>query len=215
MNFVQWSFETRLDTRTIVFPDGCRDIIVVERADAGPTVLLTTWDYLARSVAVPCGSRLTGFRLRPGAALDCSVLADCPPEPDRVAAFLQTGLHIDSELTDLVDVLAGAPSVELAAKRVGVRTRTLQRRLRAAGVPPPDFWRLLGRARRAAAESASHPRLAEIAASCGYSDQAHMTREFVRWFGATPRQLLRQPKALAELCQPGLGNWTGEHNSTR
>jgi AraC-like DNA-binding protein len=57
--------------------------------------------------------------------------------------------------------------------------------------------------------------LAEIACDCGYSDQAHMTREFVRWFGKTPTWLCRDVRLLDLLNQPALDNWTGEHISTR
>jgi AraC-like DNA-binding protein len=37
-----------------------------------------------------------------------------------------------------------------------------------------------------------------------------MTREFVRWFGRTPVQLRRNPAAMTDLAQPGLGNWSVE-----
>jgi AraC-like DNA-binding protein len=82
-------------------------------------------------------------------------------------------------------------------------------------LPPPDFWRLLGRARRAAGRIASGARLAEVADDAGYSDQAHMTRELARWFGMSPGQLRRSAPALDALLQPALGNWTGEQISTR
>ncbi|MBI1651000.1 hypothetical protein C6Y62_12440 [Hyphomicrobium sulfonivorans] len=44
----------------------------------------------------------------------------------------------------------------------------------------------------------------------GYSDQAHMTREFVRWFGRSPEKLRQNPSAMSDLLQPGLGNWSEE-----
>ena len=37
-----------------------------------------------------------------------------------------------------------------------------------------------------------------------------MTREFVRWFDWTPDQLRRNPAVIADLAQPGLGNWSVE-----
>jgi AraC-like DNA-binding protein len=45
------------------------------------------------------------------------------------------------------------------------------------------------RAQRAWRASPSPVCLAEIAAACGYADQAHLTREFVDLAGCTPRQL--------------------------
>lgn len=62
---------------------------------------------------------------------------------------------------------------------------------------------------------ADHASLTDVAHSTGFTDQAHMTREFVRWFGQTPGGLRRQPKVLDMLRQPALGNWTGEQISTR
>ncbi|MCV0349614.1 MAG: helix-turn-helix domain-containing protein [Nitratireductor sp.] len=88
--------------------------------------------------------------------------------------------------------------------------RTLQRRFKHLSLPTPAFWRQLGRARRAVQALPCRVPLAEIAAHYGYSDQAHMTREFVRWFGWTPVQLRRNPAAIADLAQPGLGNWSLE-----
>ena len=42
-----------------------------------------------------------------------------------------------------------------------------------------------------------------------------MTRDFVRWFGATPAVLRRDHGLLGTLDQPGLGNWAGEQISIR
>jgi len=101
-------------------------------------------------------------------------------------------------------------SVHRLARQQGVSERTLQRRFSDLSLPTPAFWRQLGRARRAVQALQCRVPLAEIAAHYGYSDQAHMTREFVRWFGRTPVQLRRNPASMTDLAQPGLGNWSGE-----
>ena len=62
---------------------------------------------------------------------------------------------------------------------------------------------------------ADHSSLTDVAHSTGFTDQAHMTREFARWFGQTPRNLRRKPNVLDVLRQLALGNWTGEQISTR
>jgi AraC-like DNA-binding protein len=57
--------------------------------------------------------------------------------------------------------------------------------------------------------------LADIACAAGCADQAHMTRDVVRWFGVTPAELRRNRELLGTLDQPGRGNWTGEQISIR
>ena len=122
----------------------------------------------------------------------------------------------DNESIHLIDALAEPEaSTRKVAKLAGVSERTLQRRFKRDQLPSPDFWRLLGRVRRAAQALADEIPLAQLADIFGYSDQAHMTREFVRWFRATPTQIRQNPDLLKQICQPGLGNWTGEQISTR
>ena len=67
--------------------------------------------------------------------------------------------------------------------------RALQRELKKARQPPPQFWAQLVRARRAARVVRNDIPLAQIAAEHGFSDQSHMSREFSRWFAVTPKQL--------------------------
>ncbi|PWE52690.1 hypothetical protein DEM27_29380 [Metarhizobium album] len=81
------------------------------------------------------------------------------------------------------------------ARDAGASPRTLQRRLRECRLPPPDFWRRLGRARRTVSALSADEPLAEMATDFGYSDQAHMTREcrgcerrFLRLFAQLPHQ---------------------------
>ncbi len=65
--------------------------------------------------------------------------------------------------------------------------RTLQRRLRSAGL---TYGHLVAEARRASAEQLLADRsrtIADVARRLGYSDPAHFTRAFQRWTGVTPR----------------------------
>ena len=65
--------------------------------------------------------------------------------------------------------------------------RTLQRRLRAAGL---TYSQVVQQARRAAAQQMlrdSTAAIGRIARTLGYSDPAHFTRAFQRWTGSTPR----------------------------
>ena len=110
--------------------------------------------------------------------------------------------------------LPGA-SVAGVARQSGLSLRSLQRRFQDRHLPPPEFWRLLARARRAVALLPTPAPLAEIAAECGFSDQAHMSRAMARWFGHSPAQLRRDAGLRLLLAQPALGNWTAEQISTR
>jgi AraC-like DNA-binding protein len=47
--------------------------------------------------------------------------------------------------------------------------------------------------------------LAALAADHGYADQAHMTRDLRRWFGASPSRLRAMPSMLAALASSGHG----------
>lgn len=73
-----------------------------------------------------------------------------------------------------------------AAEKLGMSTRTLQRRLREAG---SDFRAITGDVRNRMAAwwllETDHS-IAEIGFLCGYSDQAHFTRDFKHRNGPTP-----------------------------
>lgn len=79
------------------------------------------------------------------------------------------------------------PDIHLVANTMLTSPRTLQRRLRSAGL---TYAHLIADARRASAERllADPARtIAAVARTVGYSDPAHFTRAFQRWTGVTPR----------------------------
>lgn len=214
--FFQWSYHSVETEPVTVLPDGCRDVLVIHPPGARTFVTLTPFDFRPRHVALPRGTAITGYRLRPGSAVDQRVLDAIAADPAGALEILSHDLGAVDDVGTVIDALAlpGA-SVRGAARSLGLSVRTLQRHLAALHLPPPDDWRLLARARRAAAMLADHASLTDVADSAGFTDQAHMTREFVRWFGQTPGGLRRHPKVLDMLRQPALGNWTGEQISTR
>jgi AraC-like DNA-binding protein len=85
---------------------------------------------------------------------------------------------------------AGAVGVQTLAAEVGWSRRHLTDRFqREYGLSPKVAARVL-RFERAVdtVRAMPRPRLAEVAARCGYADQAHLTREWQAIGGCTPRQ---------------------------
>lgn len=90
----------------------------------------------------------------------------------------------------LVRLTCGARVTEVA-EEVGYSRRRLTTLVRAeCGVTPKEYQRI---ARFAAARDllGRHP-LADVAARCGYSDQAHLSREWSSLAGCTPTRWLRE-----------------------
>lgn len=81
----------------------------------------------------------------------------------------------------------GDARLEVVARRMGVGTRTLQRRLRARGT---TYARLLDEVRRETAQrwvEQGTMSLGEIAFGLGFSEPSAFHRAFKRWTGRTPR----------------------------
>lgn len=86
----------------------------------------------------------------------------------------------------LADDLLEAPTLYDMAMMAGLSKYQLLRRFEKAYGVPPHAWLLLQRAERARGLIRDGSSLALAAASCGFADQSHMTRIFVRQFGFTP-----------------------------
>jgi transcriptional regulator GlxA family with amidase domain len=105
--------------------------------------------------------------------------------------------------------LLGAGSnagIDEVARRLDWNARTMHRKFVAAcGYGPKHFQRVMRiqRMLRLAGKK-SHQRLAELAVAAGFSDQAHMTRDFQAITGFTPRVY------LGARLSPGWGAWIEE-----
>lgn len=206
--YLHWQCCLERDEDFVIYPDGCRDILLVTAPDGRQRLKLADWDFSPRRVSLPAGLCITGFRMRPGLVLGENDLLLMSLDPVHIEQFICSEARCNPVLDDTIGAMVEHPySAEALARQHGVSLRTLQRRFHELGLPAFDYWRMLGRARRAAQMLRSGQALVELAADAGYSDQAHMTREFMRWFGKTPAQLRRSPQALEYLRQPGLGNW--------
>lgn len=121
-----------------------------------------------------------------------------------ISEFFDT--HLDQELRQIVDdarldqqvctqitqaLSEGAPKIADIAFRLGMSSRTLQRRLATEGYVYQD---LVDTARRDLAEQLLRRTdfaLAEIAFLTGYSEQSTFARAFKRWHGRTPASFRR------------------------
>lgn len=217
----QWAYRADLASTEIVFPDGCRDLIVVRPLKGAGFCFVSDLQAKPRRVEIQQGTEIVGFRLKPGVCVDevrlTGRLRDGDGDPVQAGGLIDEHCRLPGDLDEAVRCLSQeVTSVAEAARSVGVSRRTLQRLFRGNGLHPPEFWLLLARARRAASWIAPGETLANVALAAGYADQAHMTREFRRWFGLSPATLRRTPRLHHLLCQPGLGTpATGEHISIR
>ncbi|HLS76166.1 MAG TPA: helix-turn-helix domain-containing protein [Nocardia sp.] len=90
---------------------------------------------------------------------------------------------------------AGTASVTRLADRIGWSRQHLTRRFSAEfGLAPKLAARItrFERARRMIASTPSFVTLAQVAASCGYYDQAHLNRDFAELAGCSPTTWLRE-----------------------
>jgi AraC-like DNA-binding protein len=214
---VLWSSVARAGGgQTRVLPDGCLDLLWSSRVGllvAGPDRTA----YLSASVP---GERWVGLRLPPGvgpAVLGVPAdelrdrrvpLADLwgPATAglaDRVASGpagavlaavaierLRAAGGPDPLGARIAGRLAAGATVGAVAAEVGLGPRALHRRSQALfGYGPKTLARIL-RMRRALDLARAGAPLAEVAARCGYADQAHLTRDVKELAGVPPTALL-------------------------
>ncbi|ACJ00281.1 helix-turn-helix transcriptional regulator [Rhodospirillum centenum] len=193
-----------------VSPDGCRDLILRHDPGNRPFWFVSALEDRTCAVALAPGSRLHGFRMRPGLGLDAGRLLRAldgrEPEPDRVLALVANHAAPCARVEEALAALAAGPgSIAAAAAGLGVTPRTLQRLLLPATGRTPGWWLMLARLRRAARDLAAGTPPADAAAEHGYADQAHLTRAVRRWLGTTPRGLRGDADLAGQLAQPGYG----------
>lgn len=199
-----------------ILPDGCIDLIWSEGR-----VMVAGPDTTARQVLTPGGTEYVGVRFSPGQApavlgVPASALRDSQPDledlwpgrgrriADRVthaadrraelARLVRTELQRhppDPLAREIAQRLRRGESVERVARAVGLSARHLRRHsLTAFGYGPKTLARVL-RLDRAMSLARNGVALADVAASAGYADQAHFTRDVRALSGVTPRALLQ------------------------
>ena len=211
-----WHHISENASRMLVLPDGCRDFIIRSNRHQFSMHMVSPLDDTARYVDSESGDTYYGWRLHPGASRNRAQGRSQVSEElikDLVARFQADPTHgtvqvlnlldelfsVDTEIVDALNSLKEQQSVLHAARDVGVSERTLQRWLTEKTGRSPAFWRALARARQSAQSLLkrvnidSRINLAELAADFAYADQAHLCREFQRWFGCSPGTMLRSP----------------------
>jgi AraC-like DNA-binding protein len=146
-------------------------------------------------------------------------LVEAPGFGERVAVMIDflrnilrhdVTVHADFLLafSSLVRAIAGGAPSELSESAGGSSARTLRRHFeKYAGLSPGQVARTV-RVQGALARIASNPRtrLADLAATAGFSDQAHLSREFKRLIGIGPRDFAA---SVGRLHDAALPIWSG------
>jgi len=208
MKFSRWEHTATETASTVLLPDGCRDVLVWTSVDGIVSVHQTDWEDRARTVTLTQGESMIGYRMAPGVSVDLSDFDASPIDASSIASFLDDVIDSNAEHLQIIEALAGeCASVREVARLAGVSTRTLQRRFKTQGLPKPEFWVLLSRVRRAGGLMLNGLDLAEAAATVGFSDQAHMSREFKRWFSVSPKEMMIERSLADQFNQSSLGAW--------
>jgi AraC-like DNA-binding protein len=211
---VLWQRTTRGGSR--ILPDGCLDLIW-----DGRQLLVAGPDTAARWHDCEPGLHYVGLRFHNGTGpallgLAASEVCDRSVALDDVwpagSARRLSEQVADDPVRTLTGWLAGrageqvldpfgarvhaladrGASVAVMADRLGVSERQLHRRcLPVFGYGPRRLGRIL-RLNRALDQARAGRSLADVAAGCGYADQAHLCRDVLALGGTTPTALLRE-----------------------
>jgi AraC-like DNA-binding protein len=203
-----WNHHSQESTNTVVLPDGCRDLILHVAPTCKPQWFVTDLAIGAEVVQSNVGERFWGFRLQPGAQVDSDQLLHAiqsTPLQDSadVLPMLADLVLLPGPIAEALRCLSTSDTVANAARQTGVSERTLQRLVQSSTGQPPGYWKSLARVRRAAAKLTCSPSWAELAYEQGYADQAHMAREFRRWFGCTPTVMHSSASLLGQVTASG------------
>lgn len=225
----RWQFDTTDANPTTVLPDGCSDLILHIDARGHSDWHISPLADAAMVVPGRAGEQWLGFRLLPGTSIDAPALLrstqaiwqqslrragwpssslanrDTAPPEALVLEAIDHHTRMDPRTQGALHSLAHCRTVGAAAHSLGVSERSLERLTQRATGQTPRFWRALARVRRAALALGTTQPLAEIAADHGYADQAHFSRDCLRWLGYTPASLRGTPHLLATVAQAGYG----------
>ncbi|WP_020593920.1 helix-turn-helix domain-containing protein [Kiloniella laminariae] len=193
-----------------IIPDGCRDLVLKYSVNEKPEWFFSPLQDHTREVAVTSGVLMKGYRLHPAVKIqESEILANIDGkhlEEGDIRCLLNDFSVLERATEEaLICLSSDIDTVEQASRRLGMSQRSLQRLLREQTGKPPSFWLQLARVRRTARNIQLVPSLAELADVSGYSDQAHMTREFQRWFRVSPARMRLGGAEFEQLLVPAFG----------
>lgn len=113
---------------------------------------------------------------------------------DWIAGYTRRASRADGAVARVVRAIrgsGGALSIETVAEQHGMAIRTLQRRFATqVGVSPKQFARIVRFHRVCSAWRHAPETMSRVAASCGYSDESHLIRDFRAFVGEPPAAFL-------------------------
>ena len=122
---------------------------------------------------------------------------------DRLGSTDANSVSAVDEALSIIDAARGSVAIDSVARRVGITRRHLERQFRDyVGLGAKHIARI-SRVHSALDLLQAQPLMsgAEIAVTCGYSDQAHLIRECQRLAGQTPQRLKTTERSLAGLMR--------------
>jgi AraC-like DNA-binding protein len=201
-----WEQRVKADRVQRVLPDGHADLIVY---DSGRVEVVGLHDQVALPL-LPAGTQLRGIRFRPAAVAaafqtTASLLRNQTVSADAVLGTKVARRLLDADAVDTwirsitpnprscaaVDLLAGQ-SVDGVAMALDISGRHLRRLVLADVGLPPKVYQQVVRLQRFVRAIDAGARLAAAAASAGYADQPHLTRDVRRFCGIAPSRLARE-----------------------
>ena len=203
-----WSANFSGATSTVVIPDGCRDLIVKTLGNEKPNWLVSPLYDRSELIQIEASCTYIGFRLSPGAEIKERELLDYIETKqlhvEDVKGFIGDFISTDSSIEEALTCFSSEMgSVKQISAQLGVSTRTLQRLILSKTKRTPGYWLQLARIRKAARSLSQSVCLVDVAENYSFSDQSHMNREFQRWFGLTPVQVLNSPAIIRQLNDKG------------
>ncbi|TMR92023.1 DUF6597 domain-containing transcriptional factor [Nonomuraea basaltis] len=215
-----WHQVSEKDTTQLVVPDACVDLIwgpdglFVAGPDTGPM-----------PTPMAAGDTFVGIRFKPGAVgdvfgvplhelrdqrvslsdLPVPPIAECAPRPEWRLEAMRSAVRRRLAQADSVDPATFATARALRAGRtvtevvwdLGLSERQLHRRsVIAFGYAPKTLQRIV-RFQRALRLARAGVPLAEVAATAGYTDQAHLSHDVKRLSGVPMRHLVSPVRKAA------------------
>lgn len=205
-----WQSSSSMSGELLIIPDGCRDLIVSMQPGKVSDWSISALQNETKKISMTAGVLMYGFRLKPGVEINqhalLAVVQSDRPDEQSLQCKINDFTFLRSTVEEALACLASdVRSIAQCAKSLGVSQRTLQRlSLRHTG-RPPTFWLQLARVRKAARRITEPLSLAELAVSSGYSDQAHMTRDFKHWLRCSPAKLNAESEQYDQLLAKGYG----------